>query len=64
MTRSVSDILATTPVAPFRPAAAARATIEARVGRKLGPVRTMPKDLRRAMALLARQYIKTRRHGI
>jgi len=33
----------------------ARRIIEARLGRSLGPVATMPKDLRRAMMLLAIQ---------
>jgi len=33
----------------------ARSILEARLGLALGPIRTMPKDIRRAMFLLALQ---------
>lgn len=36
----------------------ARQIIEARLGRPLGPLATMPKDLRRAVYLLALQIVK------
>ena len=36
----------------------ARSILEARLGRKLGPVNTMPKDIRRAMFFLALQINK------
>lgn len=57
--QTIEDILARAPKGRPRPAAAARATIEARLGRPIGPVWTMPRDLRRAMLLLARQYMRT-----
>ena len=38
----------------------ARQIIEARLGRSLGPLSTMPSDLRKAIQLLAIQLIKTR----
>ena len=38
----------------------ARQIIETRLGRLLGPVATMPRDLRRALYLLARQLVKSR----
>ena len=36
----------------------ARQIIEARLGRPLGPIATMPRDLRRALYLLARQLVR------
>ena len=36
----------------------ARQIIEARLGRPLGPIATMPQDLRRAIYLLALQLVK------
>lgn len=39
----------------------ARQIIEARLGRPLGPLATMPKDLRRAIKLLAIQLIRSRK---
>lgn len=36
----------------------ARQIIEARLGRPLGPVATMPQDLRRALYLLALQLVR------
>jgi len=36
----------------------ARSILEARLGRALGPIRTMPRDIRRAMFLLALQLNK------
>jgi len=41
------------------PCLTARQIIEARLGRLLGPVATMPQDLRRALYLLARQLVRT-----
>jgi len=41
------------------PCLTARQIIEARLGRSLGPVATMPQDLRRALYLLARQLVRT-----
>jgi hypothetical protein len=38
----------------------ARAIIEARIGRPLGPIAEMPDDLRRAMSTLAKMLIKAR----
>lgn len=38
----------------------ARSILEARLGRALGPIRAMPRDLRRAMFLLALQLTKFR----
>jgi hypothetical protein len=38
----------------------AREILEARLGRPLGPIATMPEDLRRAMRELAKQLIKAR----
>ncbi len=38
----------------------ARQIIEARLGKPLGPIATMPKDLRQALYLLARQLQKYR----
>ena len=38
----------------------ARQIIEARLGRPLGPIATMPRDLRRALYLLALQLVKSR----
>lgn len=40
------------------PRLTARQIIEARMGRPLGPLTTMPKDLRRAMYLLALQLVR------
>lgn len=37
----------------------ARQIIEARLGRLLGPIATMPQDLRRALYLLALQLMRT-----
>ena len=37
----------------------ARQIIEARLGRPLGPIATMPRDLRRALYLLALQLVRT-----
>jgi len=37
----------------------ARQIIEARLGRPLGPIVTMPQDLRRALYLLAKQLVRT-----
>ena len=37
----------------------ARQIIEARLGRPLGPIATMPQDLRRALYLLALQLMRT-----
>ena len=39
----------------------ARQIIEARLGKPLGPIATMPKELRQALYLLARQLQKYRR---
>jgi len=36
----------------------ARQIIESRLGRPLGPIATMPQDLRRALYLLARQLVR------
>ena len=36
----------------------ARQIIEARLGRSLGPIATMPRDLRRALYLLALQLVR------
>jgi hypothetical protein len=36
----------------------ARQIIEARLGRTLGPISTMPQDLRRALYLLALQLVR------
>ena len=36
----------------------ARQIIEARLGRPLGPIATMPQDTRRALYLLARQLVR------
>jgi len=36
----------------------ARQIIEARLGRPLGPIATMPRDLRCALYLLARQLVR------
>ena len=41
------------------PCLTARQIIEARLGRPLGPLSTMPQDLRRALYLLARQLVRT-----
>ena len=38
----------------------ARQIIEARLGRDLGPIRDMPRDLRQAMSDLAKQIVKSR----
>lgn len=38
----------------------ARAILEARLGRPLGPIADMPEDLRRAMSGLAKALIKAR----
>ena len=38
----------------------ARAILEARLGRPLGPIATMPQDLRRALLGLAKELIKAR----
>jgi hypothetical protein len=43
-----------------RDALAARQIIEARLGRSLGPIATMPRDLRRALYLLALQLVEKR----
>jgi hypothetical protein len=40
------------------PRLTARQIIEARLGRPLGPLATMPKDLRRAVYLLALQLVR------
>lgn len=40
------------------PRMTARQIIEARLGRSLGPVATMPRDLRRALYLLALQLVR------
>lgn len=40
------------------PRMTARQIIEARLERSLGPVATMPRDLRRALYLLARQLVR------
>ena len=37
-----------------------RQIIAARLGRSLGPIATMPQDLRRALYLLALQLVKSR----
>ena len=37
----------------------ARQIIEARLGRPLGPVATMPQDLRRSLYLLALKLVRT-----
>ena len=39
----------------------ARPIIEARLGRSLGPIATMPRDLRRALYLLALQLVRNRK---
>ena len=39
----------------------ARQIIEARLGRSLGPIATMPQDLRRALYLLALQLVRNRK---
>jgi len=41
------------------PCLTARQIIEARLGRSLGPIATMPRDLRRALYLLALQLVRT-----
>ena len=49
------------PITPIRseaPCLTARQIIEARLGRPLGPIATMPRDLRRALYLLARQLVR------
>ena len=38
----------------------ARSILEARLGRPLGPIATMPRDLRRALYLLALQLVNSR----
>jgi hypothetical protein len=40
------------------PRMTARQIIEARLGRSLGPIATMPADIRRAMYLLALQLVR------
>lgn len=40
------------------PCLTARQIIEARLGRSLGPIATMPRDLRRALYLLALQLVR------
>ena len=40
------------------PRRTARQIIEARLGRSLGPIATMPRDLRRALYLLALQLVR------
>lgn len=40
------------------PKMTARQIIEARLGRSLGPIATMPRDLRRALYLLALQLVR------
>jgi len=40
------------------PRMTARQIIEARLGRSLGPIATMPRDLRRALYLLALQLVR------
>lgn len=39
----------------------ARQIIEARLGRDLGPLATMPRDIRRAVYLLALQLVKAQK---
>lgn len=39
----------------------ARQIIEARLGRDLGPIATMPRDIRRAVYLLALQLVKAQK---
>ena len=39
----------------------ARQIIETRLGRPLGPISTMPRDLRRALYLLALQLVRNRK---
>jgi len=41
----------------------ARQIIEARLGQPLGPLGTMPPDLRKALYLLALQLVKIKRKG-
>jgi hypothetical protein len=41
----------------------ARQVIEARLGQPLGPLGTMPPDLRKALYLLALQLVKLKRKG-
>ena len=41
------------------PRMTARQIIETRLGRSLGPIATMPQDLRRALYLLALQLVRT-----
>lgn len=38
----------------------AREIIENRLGRKLGPIKSMPADMRRALSGLAKQLIKAK----
>jgi hypothetical protein len=40
------------------PRMTARQIIEARLGRSLGPIATMPRDIRRALYLLALQLVR------
>lgn len=40
------------------PRMTARQIIEARIGRSLGPIATMPRDLRRALHLLSLQLVR------
>ena len=47
-------------MATFTSATTAREILEARLGRPLGPVATMPADLRRAMRELGKALIKAR----
>ena len=41
----------------------ARGIIEARLGRPLGPLATMPRDLRQAIYLLALEICRSKRKG-
>ena len=45
-------------LAPEVQAMTARQIIEARLGRSLGPIATMPRDIRRALYLLALQLVR------
>lgn len=54
------DTLRAIAEAPHGKPMTARQTIEARIGRKLGPTADLPPDLRTAIKLLAIQNIKGR----
>ena len=57
-TTAAARRLATIAADPLPDALTARQIIERGLGRPLGPIRTMPLDLRRALYLLALQLVR------